>query len=50
MISTGRMAAIAIVTLGLGFVGGAWFISSGFGYSLIPVPKLPPSPAPAASP
>ena len=44
MISSGRMAAIAIVALGVGFVGGAWFISSGYGYSLLPVPKLPPPP------
>ena len=50
MISSGRMAAITIVALGLGFVGGAWFISSGYGFALMPVPKLPPPPAPRPRP
>ena len=49
MISSGRTAAIAIVALGMGFVGGAWFISSGYGYSLLPVPT-PPPPARVAGP
>ena len=45
MISTGRLAAITIVALGSGFVGGAWFIGSGYGFALMPVPRLPPPPA-----
>ena len=47
MVSIGRIAAISSITTTLGFVSGAWFISSGYGFQLLPVPALP---APATAP
>jgi hypothetical protein len=42
MMNWGRMAAITTVALGLGFVGGAWFIGSGVAFQFIPVPNVAP--------
>ena len=50
MISRGRMIAVTIVSLGFGFVGGAWFIGSGLGFDLIPLPTVPPANATPAVP
>lgn len=50
MFSNGRMVAVTLVSLGVGFVGGVWFISSGLGFDLFPLPTVPAANAmPAAS-
>ncbi|MDR3635851.1 MAG: hypothetical protein P4L84_18760 [Isosphaeraceae bacterium] len=38
MMTKGRVVAIAIVALGLGFVGGAWFFGSGLAFQVIAPP------------
>ena len=52
MPSSGRVIAIAAVATCSGFVGGAWFVSSGSAFALFPVPPLPLStpPAPKVAP
>ncbi len=43
MMTTERVAGIATVALGVGFVGGVWFIASGVGFRLIPTPTVAPA-------
>ena len=50
MINSGRMVAITFVALGVGFVGGAWFIGSGVAFQLVPVPNVGPAGANASLP
>lgn len=45
MITKGRMAAVTIVSLGLGFVGGVRFVGSDLGLRLVSPPRFPASAA-----
>jgi len=42
MVTKGRAAAIGIVALGIGFVGGVWIVASGSLFQLIPPPDTEP--------
>lgn len=42
MVTKGRVVAIAIVALGLGFLGGVWVVASGALFRLIPPPEVEP--------
>ncbi len=45
-----KAAVVACLALAAGFVGGIWFIASGFGFQLLPTPPLASAPAPAPKP